>query len=110
VKHALVLLVASGIACENVQAQRTAENAVTQAEDAFGTSIGRETIGLYGASSVRGFSPTRAGNVRIDGLAFDQVWGLIPRLSDQNRCANVRRPSDMMRHCWLVRRFQAKQQ
>jgi iron complex outermembrane receptor protein len=61
-------------------AQRAAENAVLEAEDAFGTSIGRETIGLYSSSSVRGFSPTRAGNVRIDGLVFDQVWGLTNRI------------------------------
>lgn len=59
---------------------RTAENVVTQAEDAFGTSIGRETIGIYNSSSVRGFSPTQAGNVRIDGLYFDQVWNLSPRI------------------------------
>ncbi len=32
------------------------------------------------ASSVRGFSPTQAGNARIDGLYFDQVWGLSSRL------------------------------
>lgn len=61
-------------------AQRTAENAVVQAEDAFGTSIGRENIGLYSSASVRGFSPTAAGNVRIEGLAFDQVWGLTGRI------------------------------
>ncbi|OSZ71088.1 hypothetical protein CAP39_07810 [Sphingomonas sp. IBVSS1] len=59
---------------------RAAENAVRSAGDAFGTSIGRETIGLYNAGNVRGFSPTAAGNVRIDGLYFDQVWGLNPRL------------------------------
>ncbi|QHL91596.1 TonB-dependent receptor [Sphingomonas changnyeongensis] len=59
---------------------RAAENAVRSAGDAFGTSIGRETIGLYNAANVRGFSPTVAGNVRIDGLYFDQVWGLNPRL------------------------------
>jgi iron complex outermembrane receptor protein len=53
---------------------RTTENVVRQAGDAFGTSIGRETIGLYGASEVRGFSPIAAGNVRIDGLYFDPVW------------------------------------
>jgi len=52
---------------------RAAENAVRSAGDAFGTSIGRETIGLYNAGNVRGFSPTAAGNVRIDGLYFDQV-------------------------------------
>lgn len=66
---------------------RSAENAVTEAEDAFGTSIGRETIGLYDAANVRGFSPADAGNVRIDGLYFDQVWGLSTRL---RRTATVR--------------------
>jgi iron complex outermembrane receptor protein len=54
--------------------RRSEENAVTQAEDAFGTSVGRETIGLYSTSSVRGFSPTAAGNVRIDGMYYDPVW------------------------------------
>jgi iron complex outermembrane receptor protein len=66
-------------------AQRTEENAVTAAEDAFGVSIGRESLGLYTSSSVRGFSPTAAGNVRIDGLYFDQVWGLNSRLRDTSR-------------------------
>jgi len=55
-------------------------SAVQAAGDAFGTSVGRETIGLYNSSSVRGFSPTAAGNVRIDGLYFDQVWSLSARL------------------------------
>jgi iron complex outermembrane receptor protein len=59
---------------------RAAENAVRNADDAFGTSIGRETIGLYNSGNVRGFSPTAAGNIRIDSLYFDQVWGLNPRL------------------------------
>lgn len=59
---------------------RTAENAVRSAADAFGTIVGRETIGLYSPESVRGFSPTAAGNVRIDGLYFDQVWELGARL------------------------------
>lgn len=62
------------------QLGRSAENAVRQAEDAFGVSIGRETIGIYNSGSVRGFSPTTAGNVRIEGLYFDQVWGLTSRL------------------------------
>ncbi|KPF77534.1 hypothetical protein IP88_06160 [alpha proteobacterium AAP81b] len=59
---------------------RAAENAMRSAADAFGTSIGRETIGLYNSGSVRGFSPTAAGNVRVDGLYFDQVWALNSRL------------------------------
>ena len=49
-------------------AQRTGENAVTSADDAFGTSVGNENIGLYGLGEVRGFSPEAAGNIRIDGL------------------------------------------
>ena len=49
-------------------AQRTGENAVTSADDAFGTSVGNETIGLYSTDEVRGFSPAAAGNIRIDGL------------------------------------------
>lgn len=67
--------------------KRTAENVVTQAEDAFGTSIGRESIGLYSAGSVRGFSPISAGNARIDNLYFDQVEGPNSRI---RRSANIR--------------------
>ena len=52
---------------------RSAENAVRQAGDAFGTSIGREVSGLYSRERVRGFSPVAAGNVRIDGLFFDPI-------------------------------------
>ncbi|MBA3677005.1 MAG: TonB-dependent receptor [Sphingosinicella sp.] len=61
-------------------AQRANENAIRSAEDAFGTSIGRESIGLYGPSSVRGFSPITAGNVRLDGLYLDAVVVPNPRL------------------------------
>ena len=67
--------------------QRVSENVVTQAEDALGVSINRESIGLYDAGDVRGFSPTRAGNARIEGLYFDQVWGLTARL---RRSTNIR--------------------
>lgn len=58
----------------SASAQRAGDNAVTAADDAFGSSIGRESIGLYTASSVRGFSANAAGNTRIDGLYFDPVW------------------------------------
>lgn len=50
-----------------------------QADDAFGTSIGNEDVGIYNSFDVRGFSPTRAGNVRIDGLYYDQVWAISSR-------------------------------
>ncbi len=54
------------------RAQRATENAVTKAEDAFGTQVGNENVGLYGIQSARGFSPEQAGNLRIEGLYFDQ--------------------------------------
>jgi iron complex outermembrane receptor protein len=52
-------------------AQRTNENAVRQAGDAFGTSVGNERVGIYNPFMARGFSPVQAGNVRLDGLYFD---------------------------------------
>lgn len=80
-------VVALGATSAVAQQQRTNDNALTEAEDAFGTSIGRETIGLYTTTNVRGFSPVAAGNVRIDGLYFDQVWGPSARL---RRTASIR--------------------
>ena len=54
------------------QAQRTNENAVTSAEDAFGTSVGDYNLGLYNPNDVRGFSADAAGNIRLDGLYIDR--------------------------------------
>lgn len=54
-------------------AQRADENAVAEADDAFGTVIGDEQIGLYSSASARGFNPSQAGNLRINGLFFDQA-------------------------------------
>jgi iron complex outermembrane receptor protein len=67
VHFALLSVAAIGMATP-AAAQRTGENAVTAADDAFGTSVGNETIGLYSTEEVRGFSPVAAGNIRIDGL------------------------------------------
>jgi len=61
-------------------AQRTDDNAVKQADDAFGKSVGDEQIGIYNAGMVRGFSPVDAGNVRIEGLYFDQQANPTQRL------------------------------
>jgi iron complex outermembrane recepter protein len=61
-------------------AQKTDNNAVTAAEDAFGKSVGDQSIGIYGDSNVRGFSPIAAGNVRIEGLYFDIQGSLNSRL------------------------------
>jgi iron complex outermembrane receptor protein len=63
-----------------VSAQRADDNAVTAAEDAFGATIGTESIGLYSESQVRGFSPVTAGNVRLEALYFDRQGILPPRL------------------------------
>lgn len=61
-------------------AQRVSDNAIVQAEDAYGTIAGDEEVGIYGPSEVRGFSPTEAGNIRIEGLAYDQLWPLAIQL------------------------------
>lgn len=65
-----------------VLAQRTDENAVTAAEDAFGTTVGRESIGIYNDGNVRGFSPSTAGNFRIEGLYFDNQGGVTSTVND----------------------------
>lgn len=52
--------------------QRAQDNAVTSAADAFGTSIGLQSVGLYSQNDARGFNPQQAGNLRIEGLYFDQ--------------------------------------
>ena len=56
-------------------AQRAEENALVAAQDAFGTMIGSQSVGLYSPEDARGFSPHQAGNLRIEGLYFDQqTW------------------------------------
>lgn len=65
---------------DSALAQRADENAIVTASDAFGLSLGRDTIGLYRATSVRGFSANAAGNARIDGLFFDPVWSPTARI------------------------------
>ncbi len=75
VKWGVACAVAAAVAAGTVteaKAQRASENAVTKAEDAFGTQIGQDNVGLYGTQNARGFSPEQAGNLRIEGLYFDQ--------------------------------------
>ena len=74
------LLTFTALAALPAYAQRASESAVDTADDAFGTRIGNESLGLYSASDARGFSPNIAGNVRIDGLYFDQQPALNERL------------------------------
>ena len=58
-------------------AQRADQNAVTAAQDAFGTSTGTQSIGLYSLTDARGFSPQQAGNLRLDGLYYSQTSAYI---------------------------------
>lgn len=60
------------LAAVPAHAQRTDDNAVAEADDAFGKTVGDEQVGIYSPSLARGFSPVAAGNVRIEGLYFDQ--------------------------------------
>jgi iron complex outermembrane receptor protein len=69
---------------ERALAQRAGENVATQSSDAFGLSVGSDRSGLYSSDDVRGFNPVDAGNVRLDGLYFDQVDRLSFRLTDSN--------------------------
>jgi iron complex outermembrane recepter protein len=62
-----------------VGAQRAEDNAATAADDAFGTTVGNQTIGLYSPTNARGFSPMQAQNLRIEGLYYDQQ----PTMADQ---------------------------
>jgi iron complex outermembrane receptor protein len=65
-------------------AQRASENVATQSGDAFGRTVGQDKSGLYSSDDVRGFNPVDAGNVRLEGLYFDQVDRLSPRLNEGN--------------------------
>lgn len=53
---------------------------MTSADDAFGKTVGDERIGVYNSYNVRGFSPVAAGNVRIEGLHFDQQTDTTDRI------------------------------
>ncbi|HEV7290546.1 TonB-dependent receptor domain-containing protein [Sphingomonas sp.] len=76
-KHAgKAVLAAVAIWATPAQAQRADENAVLEAEDGFGKSVGNESIGIYASGEVRGFSATAAGNNRIEGLYFDEQGGV----------------------------------
>ncbi|HEY5758492.1 MAG TPA: TonB-dependent receptor [Steroidobacter sp.] len=67
----LVLLIQT----EQASPQATA-NAVAVAEDAFGSTEGDESVGIYDQTSVRGFSLEAAGNYRINGRYFVKNSGV----------------------------------
>src|SRR6267154_1774217 len=68
----LIFAIAALASASLAQAQRADENAVTAASDAFGTVVGTQTIGLYSPTNARGFNPSQAENLRIEGLYYDQ--------------------------------------
>lgn len=70
-----VALIALALA-DPALAQRADENAVREAEDGFGKSVGNESVGIYASGDVRGFSANDAGNARIEGLYFDRAGGI----------------------------------
>lgn len=69
-------------AAQPLLAQRASDNVTTQSGDAFGRAVGSEKSGLYTSDDVRGFDPVEAGNVRLEGLYFDQVEKVSTRLVD----------------------------
>jgi iron complex outermembrane receptor protein len=73
---------AAFLATQPALAQRTDDNATQESDDAFGRSVGNESIGIYDDGEVRGFSPIDAGNVRIEGLYFDRLSDPTQRLID----------------------------
>ncbi len=75
-----LLLVGAAVTTQPALAQRTDDNATTAAQDAFGTSVGDQYVGIYNAGDIRGFSPIDAGNVRIEGLYFDLQANLNSRI------------------------------
>lgn len=75
-----VVSVAGLFHAATVRAQHASDNPVVSAQDAFGLTLGLETIGMYSPGQVRGFSPAAAGNVRIDGLYFDEQGSLSKRV------------------------------
>lgn len=80
-----VFAIGAVFATSDVRAQRADDNAIADAEDAFGSNDGGEDLGLYGPFDVRGFSPIDAGNVRIEGIFIDRQGDLSPRLVEGSR-------------------------
>ncbi|MGH8199577.1 MAG: hypothetical protein ACREVO_04330 [Steroidobacteraceae bacterium] len=62
------------------RAQHADDNPVASAQDAFGLTLGLESVGMYSPGGVRGFVPQTAGNIRIDGLYFDEQGSLSNRV------------------------------
>jgi iron complex outermembrane receptor protein len=79
-RFCFLLLACPFVVSPRTWAQHASDNAVLSADDAFGLTVGNESIGLYDPSQIRGFNPQVAGNARIDGLYFDQQAPLSNRV------------------------------
>jgi len=71
--RALCGALAGILSCSPAYGQRADENAITSADDAFGSQLGKDQTGIYSWEDVRGFSAVKAGNVRIEGIYFDHL-------------------------------------
>ncbi len=78
--RAIFPLAALALAPAQAAAQGVDDNAVASASDAFGISVGSESIGIYSEGDVRGFDPVDAGNTRIEGLYYAPIDRLPDRL------------------------------
>jgi iron complex outermembrane recepter protein len=83
-KFSVVIATAMALRAAVVSAQHASDNPVTAADDAYGLTLGLESVGLYSPGLVRGFNPQAAGNVRIDGLYFDQQGALSNRVVEDS--------------------------
>ncbi|GGA02664.1 hypothetical protein [Dyella caseinilytica] len=80
----VVIAAATAFQVTAVSAQHASDNPISAADDAYGLTLGLESVGLYGPGQVRGFDPQTAGNVRIDGLYFDQQGALSNRVIEDS--------------------------
>jgi iron complex outermembrane receptor protein len=78
----LITVATELILAGSAHAQRANQNAVADADDAFGTTVGLETTGIYSDGDTRGFSPIDAGNARIEGIYYDPVGYQVLPLRD----------------------------
>ncbi|QAY75276.1 TonB-dependent receptor domain-containing protein [Sphingosinicella sp. BN140058] len=84
-RSSILAAAAVGFIVSPAPAQPVSDNATTEAKDAFGSTVGAESLGIYSPADVRGFSPTVAGNIRIEGLYFDRQAEFTGRLVAGNR-------------------------
>lgn len=77
---AATVALAAIVVASPAHAQLAKDNVLAESDDAFGTTVGLESTGIYTESDTRGFSPLDAGNVRIDGVYFDQASFLTTKL------------------------------